>query len=262
METNVTSSTSSLGLSSEIPPATGSSRVNVGQAERIISVVSGTALAVLGIRKWNTTYGKALGVIGTVLLKRGVTGYCEVNNALNRNTANKKAPAIEVKSVFTVLKPINEVYEFWRNFENLPRFMKHLQEVEVLDERRSHWAARIPGGLGKISWEAVIQEEVPNRLISWCSLPGSTIDNAGHLLFEQSADNEGTVIQARISYRLPAGHVGSMAGKLVNPVVEGMIKEDLRRFKSLLETGEISSSGEIYSAKNKGIAEKIAEKIK
>jgi len=140
--------------------------------------------------------------------------------------------------------------------------MKHLEDVEVLDERRSSWTARIPGGLGKISWEAVIQEEVPNSVISWSSLPGSTIDNAGEVRFVDSPSAEGTVVHACISYRLPAGDIGGLAGKLINPVVEGMIRQDLRRFKSLLETGEISSRDELISEKNKkGIVNKVVEKL-
>jgi uncharacterized membrane protein len=248
-------------LSSSIPPATGSSRINVGQKERIASVIGGTALSVIGIRKWNTVYGKALAAAGALMLKRGVTGYCEVNSLLKRNTANKKAPAIEVKAVFTVLKPVSEVYDFWRNLENLPQFMQHLENVEVLDERRSSWAARIPGGLGKISWEAVIQEEETNRFLSWSSLPGSTIDNAGHITFDETSAGEGTIVRARISYRLPGGEVGGLAGKLFNPLVESMIKADLRRFKSLLETGEISSIRELSSQKTRSLATKLAEKV-
>jgi len=249
------------GLSTAIPPATGSSRINVGKTERMLSVIAGTAISVLATRKWNTGYGKGLGLIGVFLLKRGVTGYCEVNTLMKRSTAHKKAPAIEVKATFTVGKPIGEVYDFWRAFENLPQFMKHLEEVEVLDERRSSWTARVPGGLGRVSWEAVIQEEIPNRLIAWTSLPGSTIDNAGEVRFSDAPDNGGTIVNARMSYRLPAGDVGGMAGKLLNPIVEGMIREDFRRFKSLLETGEISTQSQIQSQKQKGLINKIADKV-
>jgi uncharacterized membrane protein len=261
METNVLSSSTAEAQVSAIPPATGSSKLNVGQAERIISVLGGTALAVLSVRKWDTFYGKAFGVAGALLLKRGVTGYCEVNHLLKRNTAHKKAPAMEVKATFTINKPREEVYAFWRSLENLPTFMKHLESVEVLDEKRSSWSAKLPGGVGKVSWEAVIQDEQPNTFISWSSLPGSTIDNAGEVRFVDAPRNEGTEVHAKISYRLPAGDVGSLAGKLFNPLVEGMIREDLRRFKSLLETGEISTSAHTSSGTT-GVLGKIANKLK
>jgi uncharacterized membrane protein len=247
------------GQVSSIPPATGSSKLNVGRTERIISVIGGTTMSVLAVRNWNTVYGKALGVVGAILLKRGVTGFCEVNHLLGRNTAHKKASAMEVKATFTINKPKEEVYSFWRNLENLPSFMKHLDEVEVLDEKRSSWTAKLPGGVGKVSWEAVIQEEEPNVFLSWSSLPGSKIDNAGEIRFADAPRNEGTEVHARISYRLPAGDVGSLAGRLFNPLVEGMIREDLRRFKSLLETGEIASSK--HTRGGHGIVSKIANKL-
>lgn len=192
-------------------------------------------------------------------MKRGVTGYCEVNHLLKRNTAHKKAAAMEVKATFTINKPREEVFSFWRNFENLPNFMKHLHSVEVLDEKRSSWSARLPGGVGVISWEAVIDDEAENSLISWTSLPGSKIDNAGVIRFSDAPRNEGTEIHAHISYRLPAGDLGSVAGKLFNPLVESMIREDLRRFKSLLETGEIANSRELRE--DQGIVSKIASKF-
>lgn len=242
METNVINPAEERNVSA-LPPATGSSKINVGTAERILSVVMGTGLSVWAVRNMRKPSGKIVGILGALLLKRGVTGFCEVNSLLNRNTANKKAMAMEVKGTYTINKPRAEVYAFWRNLENLPTFMKHLKSVEVLDERRSSWTAKLPGGVGTVSWEAVLEEEGQNSFLSWSSLPGSTIDNAGEVQFVDAPRNQGTEIRAKISYRLPAGDVGSIAGQLINPVVEKMIKDDLRRFKSLLETGEIPVSG-------------------
>jgi uncharacterized membrane protein len=240
METNLLSS-SDAAQATTIPPATGSSKINVGTAERIASVFAGTALAVYAVRNWNKTSGKLLGLTSLILLKRGSTGYCEINNALGRNSALKKADAMEAAATFTINKPKEEVFAFWRNLSNLPAFMQHLKKVEVQDPQRSRWTAKLPGGVATISWEAVIQEEEPNHLIAWSSLPGSTIDNAGEVRFNDAPSNEGTVVRARISYRLPGGDLGSVAGKLFNPLVEKMIKQDLRRFKSFLETGEVAT---------------------
>jgi uncharacterized membrane protein len=119
--------------------------------------------------------------------------------------------------------------------------------VHTLDERKSSWKARIPGDLATISWEAEILEDKPNTFISWCSLPGSTVDNAGEVTFRDAPSRQGTEMLARISYRLPAGDAGSVAGKLFNPMVERLVKEDLRRFKQLVEGGEeeIAPSGGI-----------------
>lgn len=224
---------------STIPPATGSSIINLSRTERILSIAGGAALSIAGFQKKNGRSGVALLLGGGYLLARGITGYCALNNLIGRNSANKKASAMEVTSTFTINKPREEVYAFWRNLENLPRFMKHLEEVHTLDERKSSWKARIPGDLATISWEAEILEDRPNTFISWCSLPGSTVDNAGEVTFRDAPSRQGTEMVARISYRLPAGDAGSVAGKLFNPMVERLMKEDLRRFKQIVEGGEI-----------------------
>lgn len=224
--------------SSAIPPATGSNIINTGDRERIISVIAGLTLGVIAVNSKSTS-GKVLGLAGLMLLKRGVTGYCEVNDLLGRNTVSKMSAAMEVRAVVTIQKSRSEVYNFWRNLENLPRFMRHLKEVEVLDERRSSWSAKLPGGVGHVSWEAVIEKENENELISWSSLPGSTIDNAGEVRFRDSHTYGETEVDAKISYRLPAGDVGSVAAKLFNPIVEKMIATDLKSFKSLLESKEV-----------------------
>ncbi len=237
METNLLTSFAE-GHASSVPPATGSSRINVGTGERIASVVGGTALGVYAATNFNTVGGKIAGIASILLLKRGTTGYCEVNNAVGRNTAHRKAQAMEVRATHTINKSRDEVFAFWRNFQNLPTFMKHIEKVEVLDDVRSKWTATLPGGLGSITWEAVIDDEEQNTYISWSSLPGSAIDNAGEVRFSDASDGA-TIMHAEISYRLPAGDAGSVAGKLFNPIVEKMIKQDIKRFKSLLETGEI-----------------------
>lgn len=242
------------GKTASIPPATGSSRINVSTPERIASVIGGTALSVFAIRNFSKTGGKAMAIAAAMLLKRGATGYCEVNALMNRNTAQaKSASAIEAHGTFTIRKPREEVYSFWRKLDNLPRFMKHLESVEVLDQTRSTWKARIPGGIGTVTWEAVIQEEQQDTLLRWASQPGSTIDNAGEVRFTDAPRNEGTEVSARISYRLPAGDAGTLAGKIVNPIVEKMVREDLRRFKSLMETGEIPTSEMSASTAKAGI---------
>jgi uncharacterized membrane protein len=225
---------------STIPPATGSSMINVGLPERLISIAGGAALSVAGIRNIKGRNGIALLLGGGYLLARGISGYCFVNSLIHRNSAQKKASAIEVTSTYTINKKREEVYAFWRKLENLPRFMKHLEEVKETDDTKSTWKARIPGGLGTLSWEAEIVEDQPNTFISWCSLPGASIDNAGEVTFRDAALGQRTEIQARISYRLPAGDIGSLAGKLFNPVVKRLIQEDLQRFKEVMETGQVA----------------------
>ena len=242
MEKTFQSNSEHQNLTSVLPPATGSSNLNVGASERIISVLGGAALTFWGMKKFPRANSISLTLAGGYLLARGVSGYCPVSSLLNRNTYNKKARAMEITGTFTINRPRAEVYSYWRNLENLPRFMKHLEEVVAIDDKRSTWKARIPGGVGTIRWEAEIIEDQENDYICWCSLPHSTLDNAGEIRFSDAPGNRGTEIHATISYRLPAGDAGSIVGKLFNPLVEQLVKEDLRRFKNIMETGEIPTT--------------------
>lgn len=226
------------------PPASGSSRTNVGDAERIASVLGGALLSFFGIKeiaeeKQLTTGGMVLALAGGALLFRGTTGYCPVNQAFDRDSSTSQAKPIEMIRTVTVNKPRAEVYAFWRQLENLPHFMQYLSEVKQLDERRSHWKAKIPGNVGTLEWDAEILVEEENERIVWRSIPGATVDNAGEVRFKDAPGDWGTEVQAFISYRPPAGYVGKGAASLFSPVFEQLVKEDLRRFKQVMETGEI-----------------------
>lgn len=220
------------------PPLTGSSQINVGTSERIISAASGALLSLYGLKKGGIA-GVATAIAGGSLVLRGVSGYCPVNEAAGRDTAETESIAVEITRSLTVLKPRKELYAYWRKLENLPTFMKHLKEVTQTGGKASHWEAHIPGDLGTIEWEAEITQEKENELIGWQSLPDSDIDNAGEVRFKDAPAGRGTVVQATISYRPPAGSLGGGAAKLLNPLFKQMVKEDLRRFKRLMETGEI-----------------------
>ncbi|HYG03080.1 MAG TPA: SRPBCC family protein [Chryseosolibacter sp.] len=225
-----------------LPPSTSSSNINVGAAERVASALAGGALAAYGIKNLFSPSGVFTILAGGMLLQRGLTGYCMVNKAIGRNTNtgyDRKTEAVEVYETLHIDKTPAEVYAFWRKLENLPLFMKHLKKVEELDAMNSVWTAHVPGNLTTIKWKAMIDEDIPNEMISWSSLPGSTIDNAGEVRFINSMG--GTQLTVLMSYRLPAGELGSVAGKLVNPSVEKMIREDLARFKSMMEAGEFTT---------------------
>lgn len=221
-----------------VPPATGSSTINIGNTERILSVIGGLALTGLSLRSRKSTQVSLL-LSGGYLLARGLSGFCVFNNMIGRNSIQKNATAIEASLTFVIDKPRDEIYAFWRRLENLPQFMKHLTAVKEKDSTHSTWTARVPGGLGTISWEAEILEDVPNEYISWQSLPGSTIDNAGEILFTEMQGISGTEVSVCISYRLPGGDIGSVAAKFINPVVESLLIEDLNRFRNFMEKGEV-----------------------
>lgn len=149
--------------------------------------------------------------------------------------------ARRVARSITVNRSRSEVYAFWRNFENLPQFMKHLDKVSVLDERRSEWTARAPMGR-RVSWEAEILEDVPNERISWRSLPGSTITNAGMVLFADAPGDRGTEIHVELEYKPPAGMLGTTVALLFREEPKEQLFEDLRAFKQVMEIGEVMVS--------------------
>lgn len=238
MDTNDSKLSKLLQTAHISPPITGSSQINVGPTERIISAAGGALLTWYGLNKRNLP-GVAAALAGASLLFRGTTGYCPVNEAAGRNTAEEESLSIEITRSLTIQKPRKDLYAFWRKLENLPDFMKHLIEVRQTGGKESLWEARIPGDIGSLEWKARITQEKENELIAWESLPGSEIDNAGEVRFKDAPAGRGTVVQSTISYRPPAGSVGGAAARLLNPLFKQMVKEDLRRFKRLMETGEI-----------------------
>ncbi len=206
---------------------------NVGFPERIISLISGSFLMCNAISK-KGSFPKALAA--SYLMFRGTTGYCPAYDIAGK-TLGIKSRNINIYTSITVNKPPNEVYAFWRKLENLPLFMDHLDEVKAIDDTHSEWKVKIPGGLGTISWKSRIVEDVPGERISWHSLPDSVIENAGNVQFIRSGKS-GTELHVFISYRVPAGKAGESIAKLFNPLFEEMIREDIKNFRSFLETGE------------------------
>jgi uncharacterized membrane protein len=225
---------------------------NVGDTERQASMIAGGVVAAFGLyrlMKKGWVDGPALLATGGGLIARGTTGRCIAYQALGVNTAQSpeekdaKKPGedgIHVHEVVTVDKSPAEVYAFWRDFENLPHFMKHLESVTVQDATRSHWAAKAP--MGKtVAWDAQIINDVPNTVIAWQSLPGADIPNAGSVRFEPASGNRGTEVRVTLQYNPPAHQVGAMVAKLFGEEPSMQVSEDLRRLKALLETGEVPS---------------------
>jgi uncharacterized membrane protein len=217
-----------------VPPVTGSSNINVGPTERVISLAGGALLFVLGLKKFDKE-GLALTIAGGALLLRGASGFCPVNAMIERDTAHKTPGALSIQKSLIVNRPRTEVYAYWRRLENLPTFMTHLSEVIQLDNLRSRWTAKIPGDIGSISWEAEILREDENRILKWQSLPSSSIDNSGEVRFEDAVGGVGTKVFITISYRLPVGDLGRTIGNLFNSTFEDLLKDDLNKFKRELE---------------------------
>lgn len=220
------------------------SDVNVGRFERLASVVGGGLLATVGLRR-AAVPRMLLTATGGLLATRGVTGHSKIYDLLGLDTARpgRKAKPVRLKQAITVYRPREEVYGFWRELSNLPRFMPHLEKVEDLGESRSRWTARAPRDLGTITWEAEVTEDDPGRRLAWRSRPGADITNAGIVRFEDlPGERTGTEVHLDISYGPPPGDVGSLVGQMLNPINKQLVKEDMRRFKRLMETGEIPTT--------------------
>ena len=145
---------------------------------------------------------------------------------------------VHAKASCIVNKEPHEVYQFWRNFENLPRFMKHLDAVQDRGDGRSHWTATGPAG-STVEWDATIVADVPGEVITWRSLEESDVDNAGAVRFEAAPGDRGTIVKVNIQYNPPAGVVGAAVAKLFGEEPEQQLDDDLRRFKQVMEVGEV-----------------------
>jgi uncharacterized membrane protein len=236
--------------------------VNVGETERWASAIGGGALALYGLTRGNLP-GVALALVGAGLLFRGTTGHCYTYDILGVNTAGNETDnpnvsvrggrGVKVEKSLTINREPAELFSFWRNFENLPRFMKHLEEVRVTGEGRSHWVAKAPAGT-TVEWDAEVYNEKENEMIAWRSLEGSQVDNAGSVHFTPAPGGRGTQVRVVLKYDPPAGVIGAAVARLFGESPAQQIDEDLRRFKQLMEAGEVATttgqpSGRAASAK-------------
>lgn len=146
-----------------------------------------------------------------------------------------------ISRTVTVNRPAQELYDFWRNFTNLPRFMDNIRSVEKLDDKRSRWVIEAPAGTS-IEFVSIITEDEPGRLIAWKSEEDATVRNAGRVEFIEAAPGRGTMVRATISYDPPAGTAGRLIAKILQREPNVQARRDLRRFKQLMETGEVTSS--------------------
>ncbi|MEY4938331.1 MAG: hypothetical protein RIQ93_66 [Verrucomicrobiota bacterium] len=161
----------------------------------------------------------------------------------------------------TIDRPAEEIYRFWRNLENLPKFMHHLKSVTVSDDRHSHWVAKGPVGTD-VEWDAEIIADTPNELIAWRSLPGATVDNAGTVRFESAPGGRGTVVRIALKYDPPAGALGATITKLFGEAPEKQIPVDLRRIKQLLETGEVTRTEGQSSGRSRSTSRKFDDALR
>lgn len=146
--------------------------------------------------------------------------------------------ALRVKAAVTISRSPEDLYRYWRQLETLPRFMKHLESVQVLDDRRSHWVAKGPAGT-TLEWDADITEDRPNEVIAWRSIQGSDVNHAGSVRFAPAPGDRGTFVMVEMQYRPPGGMLGAAVATLFGEEPNQSVQMDLRRFKQVMETGEI-----------------------
>ncbi|HXE56657.1 MAG TPA: SRPBCC family protein, partial [Gemmatimonadales bacterium] len=153
----------------------------------------------------------------------------------------RRGRALQATRTITIGRPAEEVYRFWRDLENLPRFMSHLDSVRVLDQRRSHWVARAPAGR-TVEWDAEIVEDRAGELIAWRSLEGADVPNSGSVRFTPAPGGRGTEVRVQLQYQPPGGAVGAAVAKLFGEEPGQQVASDLRRLKQVIETGEVVKS--------------------
>ncbi|MDQ3805737.1 MAG: SRPBCC family protein [Acidobacteriota bacterium] len=144
----------------------------------------------------------------------------------------------QVRNSIIINRPPEELYQFWRDFQNLPRIMRNLESVRVTGEGRSHWVAKAPAGT-TVEWDAEITEDRPNELIAWRSLEGADVDNSGSVRFEPAPGNRGTIVRVEMEYNPPGGALGAAVATLFGKEPGQQAQEALRCFKQVVETGEV-----------------------
>jgi uncharacterized membrane protein len=211
--------------------------VNVGRPERIASDIlgAGIVLAAFNRRGW----WRAATVAGGLLLLRGLTGRSAVYRLLRVSSADLGHGAgVRAEAVVTVNAPVPRVYDFWRDLTNLPKVMRHLRAVDPVGHGLSHWVAEAPGGR-TLEWDAEIIDQRENEVIAWRSTPGGDLEHAGSVRFREAPGGRGTEVHVNLRYVPKGGTFGFLTARALSSVTDQRLAEELRHFKSFLETGEV-----------------------
>lgn len=202
--------------------------------------VLGSALANKGGRRTSRTTRNTM-ALGLVLAITAVDVAAAVRSARTNQHGRGRPGPLSLRASVTVNRPTDEVYAYWRDFENLPSFMAHLESVTSGEGNRSTWVAKAP--LGRtVSWEAEMTGDEPGQRISWRSLPGADIDNSGTVHFAPAPGDRGTEVSVALHYDVPGGRLGQAVAKLLGEEPEQQVRDDLRRFKQVMETGDVVRS--------------------
>lgn len=213
------------------------SQHEASEVERWASLIGGGAMVLMGLKQ-GSLRGALTALAGGGLIYQGATKQSTIQQAQEAIGINQP---IKVEKTVTINKSAEELYRFWHNFENLPTFMKHLKSVKVYNEKRSHWIANAPLG-NSVEWDAEILEDRENEFISWASVEGADVDNSGFVRFKKAPVERGTEVKIVLEYNPPGGALGATVAKLFGEEPEQQIGDELRRFKMLMEAGEIATT--------------------
>lgn len=233
---------------------------NVNNTERVISAALGGGLLAFGLRSGGVG-GTLLSVLGGAMLFRGATGHCHTYDAAGVNTLrdeplgsqrspyNRRALSgrVHVTETVTIQRQANDVYRYWKDFENFPQFMKHVESVTKNADDTWHWVAKAPLGT-TVEWDARITSDIEDQRIGWQSTKDSQIPNSGVVEFIGTPDDS-TELTVTMIYEAPAGKFGEWAAWALGEEPSLQVAEDLRRFKELMEQGETTPTAASASAK-------------
>ncbi|MGB3309816.1 MAG: SRPBCC family protein [Nodosilinea sp.] len=207
-----------------------------GDLERWASIIGGGAMVLTGLQR-RSLKGILTAIAGGGLVYQGTQGKSTLKQV---EDAAGLDHAIRVEKTVTINRSAADLYAFWRDLNNLPTFMRHLQSVRVIDDRTSHWVANAPLGQ-EIEWDAVIVNDEPDHLIAWTSANDAPIENSGFVRFRPSAGDRGTEVKVVMEYQPPGGILSAAIAKLFGEEPEQQIGDELHRFKQLMEAGEIAT---------------------
>ena len=206
--------------------------------ERVASVVVGLGLVGYGLRR-RTVPALLLALVGGSILHRGLTGRSRAFALMGMTeVAGEQGIAFELST--TLLKPREELYRAWRDFESHPHFIPHLLSVRNLEAGRSHWVFQGPAGV-LLEWDSQVTEDTPGERIAWHTLPGSKLPHSGTVRFEDAPGGRGTRVHLALRYHVPGGRAAALVAKLLGEEPKQHLSRGLRQFKQLQETGEVAT---------------------
>jgi len=246
---------------------------DIAKYERLISAIAGGTLAYYAFRNLKNKrrrpfagFSMALGA--GMMFNGSLTGRSPMHRIFERAQRRSRLPmsasvehgkGVKVERTVTINKPAEELFRFWRRFETLPQFLENIEAVTTLDNNQTHWVAKGPAGTS-VEWDAVIHNEIPNELIAWRTIGDSDVNHAGTVEFKALPEGRGTEVKVVINYEPPAGKIGVAFASIFGKEPGQQLDEDLRRFKQLMEAGEIPTTQGQPLGEGAGLFEQFTRK--